>query len=893
MKNKIISFLTCIFLSLQVLGQNVIFDWGVNIGGSSGDLADLTTVDNANNIYVTGLFTDTVDFNAVDTLTNNLNGVGVTRFLCKKSPEGNLLWAKSFEMPNAYLKVNSMEIDGENNIYLYGTFAGVVDFDLGVDTFNLSTNNSSIFICKLDSNGIFKWAYDIGNNFVQIGHSMTLDGLGNIYCVGYFNGDSDSIDFDPGIGESYLSPTVGPEAFIFKIDTASNFEWAKQIELGNYSTIYRIKADDDGNCYLSGDFLGTVDFDLDTGVVNLTSGLVRSMFLWKINSNADLLWVKNMPINHNFTRINSMEIDSDFNVYAIGNLTGSLFYDYSTDTLSMVSSASPGMADCFIMKCDSSGNTEWIKTLGGLTVDFGVDIAIDSEDYIYAVGIFSYESFLNPSSTSESLISNGGFDGYINKFDSIGNFVWAKQIGGSGEDKINSIEVDNLDNIITVGQFKNTVDFNVGPGVFNLTSAGDRDIFIQRLIPCVNSLDTIDITSCGSLNSQSGNQYWISSGSYFDTIINSEGCDSVLFVNLTIQNSESAMLVTSCEEFISPSGNYVWTSSGDFYDTIPNSIGCDSLITIHLIINESSEETITESNCNNYLSPSGNFIWTSSGIYMDTISNSYGCDSILTIDLTIYNSTNSFVSETSCENMVSPSGDEVWGVSGVYYDTIMNATGCDSTITIDLEIITNSSSSLQDTSCFSYISPSGIYNWNSNGTYFDTLTNYKGCDSIITLDLVITNIDTSIVHVDSFLISNAGIAQYQWLDCIDNYEPIVGEDDFVFLYSSNGSYAVEITKNGCVDTSSCIEFSNIGLEELQSLNVVFVSPNPSKDVFEINFNELTNVKLEVYDVIGELIYADDKINKENYQLNLNVPMGVYFLNVRYQGLSKQFKLLVK
>ena len=100
-------------------------------------------------------------------------------------------------------------------------------------------------------------------------------------------------------------------------------------------------------------------------------------------------------------------------------------------------------------------------------------------------------------------------------------------------------------------------------------------------------------------------------------------------------------------------------------DTIMNQLGCDSVITIQLTIFENTAAEITVEACDNFTSPSGIYVWTTSGIYNDTIPNAGGCDSIITIDLTINLSTSSILDVTACDSLVSSTG-EVWNTSGVY-----------------------------------------------------------------------------------------------------------------------------------------------------------------------------------------------------------------------------------
>lgn len=234
------------------------------------------------------------------------------------------------------------------------------------------------------------------------------------------------------------------------------------------------------------------------------------------------------------------------------------------------------------------------------------------------------------------------------------------------------------------------------------------------------------------------------------------------FVTDTKPLSTSFFTLTefSCEPYTSPSGNYIWTSSGIYADTIFASAGCDSIYTVDLTLATTTTAFISVDDCDSYTSPGGN-TWTTSGIYADTIQNVNGCDSIISIDLTILTPTTASLTINECDFYNSPGGN-IYTTSGMYTDVIPNAAGCDSTITIDLIINNNSNAFFQALACESYTSPSGDFVWTSSGIYEDTLQNAAGCDSILLIDLTIgtpsvTNI--SAAACDAYL-SPSGT--YEW-----------------------------------------------------------------------------------------------------------------------------------
>lgn len=430
--------------------------------------------------------------------------------------------------------------------------------------------------------------------------------------------------------------------------------------------------------------------------------------------------------------------------------------------------------------------------------------------------------------------------------------------------------------------------FDTIPGI----GSGVDSIYVIHL-KMGASYKTLNVISCGKYTSPSGNYMWNSSGIYADTITNYIGCDSILTINLTVKSvSTSSVLINECNSYTSPSGDYVWTTSGIYNDTILNAVGCDSIITIDLSIHSPSYSTISVLSCDNYISPSGNYNLSASGIYQDTITNIFGCDSIITINLTVKHSTNSTLNTTACNSYTSPSNNHIWNTTGIYYDTIPNSIGCDSIIMIDLSVFNNSSATITATECDYYISPSGHFTWNTTGTYTDTITNNSGCDSIITINLTLNTIDTSIALNPPIFTSNAINSNYQWMYCDSAIIP--GEVTQSFHATSNGSYAVILMQNGCIDTSYCYSINNVGIFENMSLANFTISPNPTPNNFSIFFEKIIiKGKIEISNTIGETLFQQSIFNESKKEITFeNLSPGVYFVMVYDNNIRHCKKLII-
>jgi hypothetical protein len=257
-----------------------------------------------------------------------------------------------------------------------------------------------------------------------------------------------------------------------------SFEWAKSVgdTLNDYGK--SIICDPSGNVYSTGSFSGIVDFDPGAGVYNLTSAGNFDVYILKLDNAGNFIWAKSVGgVSSDLGA--SIALDAFGNIYITGEFTGVADFNPGPSLFNLTSGFS--YTDIFILKLDASGNLVWAKGVGSSSIDHGFSISVDVSGNVYTTGQFVLTADFDPNGGVFNLTSVGSFDIFILKLDALGNFVWAKNIGGSASDCANSIAIDALGNIYTTGYFIGAVDFNPNLGLFNITSLGSYDMYILKL----------------------------------------------------------------------------------------------------------------------------------------------------------------------------------------------------------------------------------------------------------------------------------------------------------------------------------------------------------------------------------------------------------------------------
>ena len=386
------------------------------------------------------------------------------------------LWAKAIHSIGEN-KTASMIVDPiSGDIYMAGSIYGTADVDPGPDTFYITANGS--FVARMDDSGNLVWAKGldgINARAIELG-PLT----GSVFITGDFYG---IVDFDPGVGTYYLD-SENSGIFILRLDESGNFIWAKAMGGPGQDEAFSIALDPfDGDVCITGWFGGTADFDPGPDTFYLTSvppSGYLDIFCARLDSAGNFVWAKAMGGADSQVG-NSIAIDpSSREVCITGWFNGNMDFDPGGGIYLLTPA---GLTDVFVVKLDVMGNFIWARSMGGGDHDWGMDITIDplGRGDIYTTGHFYETADFDPGAGVYNLIPQG-IDMFVSKLDGSGNFVWARSMGGPCLTYSHSISIDqNSGDIYTTGSFWCTADFDPESETYNLTSAGESDIFVSRL----------------------------------------------------------------------------------------------------------------------------------------------------------------------------------------------------------------------------------------------------------------------------------------------------------------------------------------------------------------------------------------------------------------------------
>ncbi|MBS1585671.1 MAG: SBBP repeat-containing protein [Bacteroidetes bacterium] len=373
---------------------------------------------------------------------------------------------------------SSLMVNRHGDAYLFGSFAEAMDVDPGpnVDTLKATpAQGSASYLCKYNAAGQLLWARNIGTG----GWTSTLGYDGHWYAGGYGGVDS--------MGMGYSTDTLStPGLFLAKYDSTDHLVWAKAPRVD--AKILDMKADHDGNLYITGVFNGTVDMDpAHPGTVVFTSSLLDG-YLAKYDGDGTFLWARQIKGNDGDQGL-VLAVDMNNNVFMTGYTAGfmtpsSTFMDTGNVFRTLVCH---GGYDGYVAKYTSDGAIAWLQALGGAGHDYGRGVAVDKAGNVYATGYYTTSMTVD---TAANIVLNAGGNnqsGYLVKLNgATGHPVWAKNYGcDTGVNAVSfaqAVVCDDSSNVYMTGMFQKTVVLDPAhPTAAGTTHANSEDYYVLKL----------------------------------------------------------------------------------------------------------------------------------------------------------------------------------------------------------------------------------------------------------------------------------------------------------------------------------------------------------------------------------------------------------------------------
>ncbi len=461
-----------------LVGVAPTFGFAAPAGDSGSDGGQAVATDAAGNVYVTGYFSASADFDPSPGVYTLTSAGGSDAYVAKYTPGGALVWAKGLGGVAQEIGAG-VAVDANGSVYITGSFSGTADFDPSPGVYNLtSAGTDDAFVSKLDAAGNFLWARQLGGTGVDYASALAADDAGNVYTTGLFDGTA---DFDPGAGVYNLTTAgAGPlETYVSKLDAAGNFVWARRFGGDSGVSGNGVAVDSQGNVYTTGHFQGTADFDPGAGNFTLRGNGFVNAFVSKLDGAGNFVWARGMGGTANVIGY-AVAVDAAGNVHTTGYFQETA--DFNPDPAVTLNLTSFGGLDVYVSKLDGDGNFVWVRQMGGPADDIGDGVAVDPQGNVLTTGSFVGAADFDPSNGAFTLTSAGNLDAFVSKLDAAGNFILARQVGAASSDSGSSVAVDGHGGVYTAGYFGGTVDFDPSAAVFNVTAAGANDAFVSKLI---------------------------------------------------------------------------------------------------------------------------------------------------------------------------------------------------------------------------------------------------------------------------------------------------------------------------------------------------------------------------------------------------------------------------
>src|SRR5690554_1459138 len=835
-----------LYTFINKLDSNGSVKWNRTLNGETYAFGG--TVDNSNNVYISGYTNDTLFIDSTHFLESKYGG---SNFCLKFSEKGDFIWGNSIEshVQSTYTHIIT---DNKNCVYMSGfVFASHKDsVDMNPSdsaVHNIYVNRSTFYLLKLDSNGIFQWVKTFNFPFWAFG----INQFDQLYFQTPFN---NTLLVQLKNGTDTLISKNGTSDIAFGQINTNNGEtqWVKTLQskqhISNTQINTKLPTDKNGNAFLFGTFSKSINHS-DSPQNEYKASKGNRNFICKIDSSGNLLWL-NYWGGKDRDYIRSITIDNAENVYVGTNLNAISNFETKNGKISVYS---PPNKRVNLIKFDSSGYFKWAKpidTKGSALVE-GIAWSNGS---IYSSGTYTKELI-----AKDTLMSNNSNSLFTVKTNSNGcnriPFYDSLYLCTGDSSFIPNVQITDSGNYIQRIEDKSGCD-------------SLRHIFL-KVKPSYSDSTTLSFCKGDSIFYKS--QFYKKQTTFIYPNSTVLGCDSSKVVILKMDSIPTTKLKAAiCEGDTFYFNNSSYFKSGLYMDTLKANNGCDSITSVNLTVRPIAQKIQSKFICDGETFRIGNSAYTKSGNYVDTLKNDYACDSIVHTQLTVIKTKDSTINDTICKGDSITINNIKYSRKGSYIQSKFTK-HCRYTIFINIEELPTYKSFQQFALCLNDSVKVGNEVHTKSGVYLQNFQATDGCDSIVETKISIPKFTTEISQNSLSIVDNdsLGKAQFLWYNC-DSERILPNETDRHLFYKRSGNYAPIIILENCRDTLGC---TSVIFNDKYKLHIF---PNPTKDYCIITVP--TKGKIKIYNDRSSLVKKEDFNYAGEHKIALpKLAASIYFV----------------
>ena len=482
-------------------------DWVKSFGGTESDKGISIGTDSSGNVYISGYYNTSADFDQITLTNNNASGTNKENFVAKLDSNGNVLWAIPGGNQSGGCcddRALGMHVTPNGDVFITGTFwssyyLGVRGAPGTIDVPGSQRNaHDNSLLAKIDTDGNPEWVIGFGGDNTSGGcswpiydaddhsYDVKVDSDGFIYVTGFFSGYD--ADFD---GFTITNPEWGndcqPMGYIGKLDSNGTWLWVDKfdgIKDQRGSRDNRLAIDQFSNIYVVGGFQDRGPNQVaNFGPFSLNSNGEWDAFIFKMDKEGNWLWAEGIGSNKT-DRANSIAIDICDDIYITGEYRNPMVFSGANASNGSDTLSHKQKRDVFIAKMNNQGEWKWAKRARSSSTDKPYQMSVDRNKQVFLCGTSGDSLKFNDNLTVTSQIpGDTTMSAWVAQLDgstNTGDWVWAKLAGSDtdDDDRTNDICPDGFGNVYAVGFFEDLADFD---GNILDASSRKKDIFVWKM----------------------------------------------------------------------------------------------------------------------------------------------------------------------------------------------------------------------------------------------------------------------------------------------------------------------------------------------------------------------------------------------------------------------------